>query len=56
MKPLAPAVYIGLQERPNGKPPIRLYNLTAGIPGHPADSTVCDQTLLDEGYRLPEAA
>ena len=29
MSALAPAIFLGLQPRPNGKPPIALFNLTA---------------------------
>ena len=52
-KPPAPAIYAGTQEGFGTIPPFRLYNLTANIPGHPAGSTVSDQTLLAAGYRLP---
>lgn len=49
----APAVFKGLQERPGGKTPIPLYNLTRGIPGHPKGSTVSAGTLRAAGFTPP---
>lgn len=50
----APAVHLGDQEQAGGKPPIPLYNLTEDIPGHPKGSTVSGDTLVKEGYDLPD--
>lgn len=48
----APAVFVGLQERP-GRAPVPLYNLTRGIPGHPKSSTVSGATLRAAGFTPP---
>lgn len=56
MKPLAPATYRGPQKDLTGAIRFHWWDLTAGIPGHPAGSTVADTTLLAEGFRLPEVA
>lgn len=53
---VAPAVHIGDQEMPGGKPSIPLYNLTEDIPGHPKGSTVTGETLTRAGYDLPDKA
>ncbi len=50
---VAPARFAGWQERPGGKPPIALYQLTKGIPGHPKGSHVSAQTLEGAGFELP---
>lgn len=55
-KPLAPAIFVGIQENLPGKPPFEIYNLTEDIPGHPAGSTVVRQTLEAEGFVLPPHA
>lgn len=49
----APAVFLGYQERYDGRPPIELWNLTAPIPGHPAQSTLSRETLEARGYWVP---
>jgi hypothetical protein len=54
MKPIAPAIYRGPQKDLAGKIRFHWWDLTAGIPGHPAGSTVSDRTLLDAGFSLPE--
>lgn len=48
----APAVHIGDQEFEGQKFPF--FNLTEDIPGHPKDSTVSADTLLNAGYAAPE--
>lgn len=48
-------IYIGEQPRPNGKPPLQLYNLHSDIPGHPKDSTVTEETIREVGFtRMPK--
>lgn len=53
-KPMAPARFKGWQERPSGRPPIELWNLTHDIPGHPAGSTVTRETIERAGLYLPD--
>ena len=53
IRPLAPAVFIGVQEGFGGVPSFRCYNLTAQMGEHPPGSTVSEQTLLAMGYQLP---
>lgn len=54
-KPLAPAVFLGIQEGIPGKiPDLELYNLTEAIDGHSGGSTVSRQTLEKKGYYVPE--
>ena len=36
-------------------PALDCYNLTADIPGHPTNSTVCGATLNKEGWTVPAA-
>ena len=57
-RPLAPAVFLGVQDLGEGKS-MDLYNLTANICDktgkvlHPKGSTVSTGTLLKLGFRLP---
>ena len=53
--PEAPVTYCGYMEGYFGENGHHLYNLTAPIPGHPARSTVSEQTLLDAGYSIPSS-
>jgi hypothetical protein len=52
---MAPAVFLGWQEVPNG-PPLALWNLTAPIPGYSVHSTVVSATLRAAGYRVEDPA
>ena len=52
IRPLAPAVFIGVQEGFGGVPSFRCYNLTAPVGPHPVGSTVSEQTLIAMGYKL----
>ena len=52
LKPLAPAVFIGMQECPDHDP-LPLFSLTEAIPGHPLASTVSEPTLRQLGYAIP---
>jgi hypothetical protein len=38
----------------DGIPDMKLYTLKQGIPGHPAGSTLAEETLLKAGVKLPE--
>ena len=53
--PIAPAVFVGLQEGFGDVPSFNLYNLTEDIPGHPAGSTVSQDTLEQAGFVAPPA-
>lgn len=55
--PLAPAVFLGVQEGypARGIPDVELWNLTRGIAGHVAGSTVSRQTLERAGFFVPVA-
>ncbi|HXI51197.1 MAG TPA: hypothetical protein VNH84_06825 [Candidatus Saccharimonadales bacterium] len=53
-RPLAPAYFIGEQERLSG-PPVQLFNLTETInEQHVKGSTVSRETLERAGFRVPE--
>ncbi len=51
--PIAPAVFLGMQECAGVCPDFALFNLTADIPGHPCNSTVSEMTLRKLGFALP---
>jgi hypothetical protein len=51
--PLAPAVFIGVQEGWGVIPDSELYNLTAPIPDRTTGSTVTRETLEAAGYYVP---
>ena len=53
-RPLAPAVYVGLQEGFGMRPDFEIYNLMAPLGDHPEHSTVSRETLERTGYRVPE--
>jgi hypothetical protein len=52
-RPLAPAVYLGLQDGFGVSPDFEIYNLTAPLGDHPEHSTVSRETLEAAGYRVP---
>ena len=52
-RPLAPAVFLGVQEGYGNCPSFESYNLTAPIEGHPLHSTVSRETLEKAGYQVP---
>lgn len=48
--------FIGEQVNyPESLPPIRLYNLLKAVPGHPKGSTLCQETLVNEGLWTGES-
>lgn len=49
MKPIAPATYVFDQDDFQGGK-IRMFNLNQDIPGHPKNSTVSEETLVNLGY------
>lgn len=51
-RPMAPAVFIGVQDGFGLRPSFRLFNLTADIAGHPAGSTVSEETLTAAGFTV----
>lgn len=53
VKPIAPATFHDFQDWP-GRAPIQLWKLTSAIPGHSNTSILSSETLLEEGYQLPE--
>lgn len=53
-RPLAPAVFIGIQEGFGPIPAIELWNLTGDICGlGKAGATVSRKSIIAAGYRLP---
>jgi hypothetical protein len=52
VRPIAPAIFIGWQERVKASP-MSLFRLTEAIPGHPVHSAVSAITLIDAGFSLP---
>ncbi|MBE7538476.1 MAG: hypothetical protein HS122_08695 [Opitutaceae bacterium] len=55
LRPIAPAVFHGIQDGFGVFPSIELWNLTANIPGHPEGSTISRQTLEKHGFFVPAA-
>lgn len=49
----APVVYLGEQMRTDGTH-FSLWNLTEWMGCHPPRSTICDETILEAGFELPE--
>ncbi len=49
----APFVFIGVQDCGGIVPDFALYNLLVDVPGHPAGSTVSEDTLRKLGFLVP---
>lgn len=54
--PIAPAIFIGIQEGIAHIPDTEIFNLTAEVAGRPMHSTVARFTLESAGFFVPPAS
>jgi hypothetical protein len=53
--PFAPATFLGIQPGCGVRSDFALYNLTEAVGQYCIGSTVSEQTLINFGFRLPDA-